>query len=246
MSVTGLFNMALSMSAKPSLESATRFTIAQQLLDHIFAAGLPDGRLLPPERELAKQLHVSRAMLREALRILEMQGLITVRPGRGGGIVVHRPTAEAVARDLALIVRWEHTGVKEIVAARALIERGCVRELCRSCPPARLERLRRAASRRGAHGGDFLAYNRFHHLLVAMANNRVITQLYRGLIRALYLHVRPTLTLRSEHHELSVRAHIAIVDAIAARDVDLAERLLDEHIASHIVYIEPAPAATLN
>jgi GntR family transcriptional regulator, transcriptional repressor for pyruvate dehydrogenase complex len=169
-----------------------------------------------------------------------------VRPGRGGGIVVHRPTAETVARDLALIVRWERTSVQEIVAARALIERSCVRELCRACPPARLERLRRAASRRGAHGGDFLAYNRFHHLLVAMANNRVITQLYRGLIRALYLHIRPALTLRPEHHERSVGAHLAIVDAIAAHDVEVAEAILDEHINAHLIHTEPGPVATFN
>ncbi len=215
----------------------TRFTVAQQLLEHIFQAELEEGVTLPSERELCRQFHVSRGVLRESLRLLEFQGLIAVRPGRGGGIQIRRPTVESVARDLALVVRWERTTLAEVIRARAMLEAMCVRELCRSCLPSRLRRLRHAAARRGTNPYDFSPYNRFHHVLVATANNRVVTQLYRGLFRALYVHLKAAPELSDERHDASVRAHEAIVDAIEARDADLAERLVSSHIESHRDYM---------
>ena len=224
-------------------ERATRYTIAERILEHIFRANLLEGAVLPAERELARQLFVSRGMLRESLRLLEFQGVIEVRPGRGGGIHVRRPTADSVARDLALIARWEHTNVDEVIAARRMVEVMCVRELCRSCSPARLERLRKAAERRGVGAHDYTAYNRFHHILVATANNRVVTQLYRGLFRALFEYMKEPPAFSLQRHADHTRAHIAIVDAIAQHDANLAERLIGEHIHSYLRYESEMPDA---
>lgn len=219
---------------------AARFVVAEQLLNHILSANLGEGEALPSERKLARALFVSRGVLRESLRLLEVQGVIDVRPGRGGGIRIRRPTVDGVARDLALMVRWERTNVSEVIKARQMLEGTCIRELCRSCPPTRLERLHRAASRRGIGQRDYTPYNRFHHILVASANNRVVTQMYRALHRALYCHIQPPPALSAGHHETNVRAHEAIVEAIEARDAEAAQRLLDAHLESHLRYMAPA------
>jgi GntR family transcriptional repressor for pyruvate dehydrogenase complex len=210
--------------------SASRFDIANGILEIILRANLPGGFSLPPERELAKSLFVGRSLLREALRILELQGVITVTPGRGGGIRVRRPSVDTIARDLAILFRWEHHDLSEIMKTRSLIEIACARELCRSATPARIRALRRSAARR-ASAGDTAPYARFHHLLVASTGNRFLLQTYRALCQALYVEITQAAPALNAEREACQRDHCEIIDAIEARDADAAEW----HLTSHLV-----------
>src|SRR6202044_2703439 len=65
--------------------------IAQYLASYIVDSDLPPGTTLPPEREMVQSLAIGRTTLREALRLLETRGVITIRSGRHGGPVVRRP-----------------------------------------------------------------------------------------------------------------------------------------------------------
>lgn len=218
------------------MSTASRFAVAQRLLAMIVDAKLPEGSTLPVERELAKQLFVGRGLLREALRILELQGVLSVTPGRGGGIRVRRPSVEAIARDIALLFRWEGHDLEEIVQTRRAIEVWCVRELCRTPNAGRLRRLRRSAAAPASGSGERGSpYALFHHLLVAGAENRSLLQMYRAICRALYLDVVLCVVSGAEDHATCVAEHHAIVDAIEAGNADLAEARLSSHLTgSHL------------
>jgi len=218
------------------MASPSRFAVARHIVEMILEANLPEGHVLPAERELAKQLFVGRGLLREALRILELQGLLAVKPGRGGGIRVRRPSVDAIARDMAILFRWEHHSLEEIMQLRRIIEVSCVREICRAAYPPRLRRLRRYAGSFDPPAGDgTMPYARFHHLLVAGANNRPLLQMYRAICQAIYLDVATSTPACAAEHQTCVREHHAIVDAIESGDVDLAEWRLSTHlVGSHL------------
>src|SRR5262245_58628482 len=68
--------------------------VAQHLLDQIVASGLKPGSSFGTEASLLEQFNVSRPTMRESLRILESQGVLDLRPGPGGGIIVRKPSQE--------------------------------------------------------------------------------------------------------------------------------------------------------
>src|SRR5205807_9560367 len=68
-------------------------------LERILRGDFPEGTALPPERELVSQTRMSRTTVREALRILEVQGLVRIKTGRAGGAYVYRPGEESMAGD---------------------------------------------------------------------------------------------------------------------------------------------------
>jgi GntR family transcriptional repressor for pyruvate dehydrogenase complex len=216
--------------------SATRHVVARRLLEFVLQSRLRDGDPLPPEADLALRLHVSRGVLRESLSMLENQGIVSVHPGRGGGVRVRRPDIGAVARDLAIILRWEGRGIAEIVEARRMIEVACVRALCTRRDRGAVDRLRRAAAWRG-HSTSDEGYRSFHHLLVAEAGNWVLLQTYEALRRALYDEILPPPGMNVDDHRVCSLAHRRIASAVAAGDPDLAEMRLSRHLDAFLRYM---------
>src|SRR5580700_1110769 len=79
--------------------------LAAELRERILSGELAEGAALPPERELVKQTQMSRATVREALRILEVQGLVRIKTGRSGGAYVYRPGHDSMADSVNLLIR---------------------------------------------------------------------------------------------------------------------------------------------
>src|SRR5436190_8995809 len=75
--------------------------LARQVREAILGGDLAEGDMLPSEKDLMVQMGLSRATVREGLRLLEAEGLITTRPGRGGGATVQRPGSDGHTRTLA-------------------------------------------------------------------------------------------------------------------------------------------------
>ena len=91
--------------------------IAQQLYEHISEGGLQPGDRLPPERELAARLRVSRASLAQALVALEVLGVIDVRHGDGAVVMEHSSDRQVVAA-----LRAHHDRLPDVLEARAALE----------------------------------------------------------------------------------------------------------------------------
>jgi DNA-binding FadR family transcriptional regulator len=220
--------------------------VADQLRERIVSGQLGDGDVLPGLDRLVQEFGVSPPSLREALRILENEGLITVRRGHLGGAVVHRPHPEAAAYLFGLVLQAGAVPVADLVTALGHLEPLCAR-LCATRPNRGrtvvplLRKLHRASE---AVIDDAVAFERacqrFHDGLVEGCGNASIAHLVSALEwlwrhqdegwahRVAVLHEYPDLTLRRE----GLRALAQLLAAIVTGRADEAERLARAHHAS--------------
>jgi DNA-binding GntR family transcriptional regulator len=107
-------------------------TIAEGIRRQIARGDLPIGTRLPPEDELTAQYGIARTTLREALRILESQGLLEIRRGRTGGPVVTMPGIDSLAEVLAVTLQLQGTTAGDLDAARQLLKPQLTARLAKS------------------------------------------------------------------------------------------------------------------
>jgi len=153
--------------------------IADELRQLIVAGQLADGESIGHEPDLVERFGVSRPSLREALRILEAEGLITVKRGVLGGIVVHQPNGRMTARTAALLLQARNVPLADVYDARGLIEPVAARVVAqsRSRKSAAAE-LRRLTAEQLEVIDDPEAFGRansaFHARLVELAGNQTL------------------------------------------------------------------------
>ncbi len=154
--------------------------IADELRRLIIAGELDEGDSLGHEPDLIERFGVSRPSLREALRILEAEGLITVVRGVLGGVVVHRPDHRLTARTAALVLQARNVSLADVFDARTTIEPAAVRIVASARGrKASARRLRELIAEQEQVIDDPEAFGpanaRFHRELVAMAGNQTLT-----------------------------------------------------------------------
>jgi GntR family transcriptional regulator, transcriptional repressor for pyruvate dehydrogenase complex len=156
--------------------------LADELRERILDGRLIDGSVLPKQDEIVEQFGVSKPSAREAFRILETEGLITVRRGSIGGSVVHVPGAESVAYMLALMLQAGNAGLDDVALALREMEPVCA-ALCAGRPDRSrsvLPELRRAhrilADAIEAQDGEAAvpASRVFHEVLVASCGSQTM------------------------------------------------------------------------
>ena len=106
--------------------------IADELRALIVAGDLSEGESLGHEPDLIERFGVSRPSLREALRILEAEGLISVVRGASGGVVVHEPNERMTARTAALVLQARNVSLADVHQARSLLEPAAAATIARS------------------------------------------------------------------------------------------------------------------
>lgn len=191
--------------------------VYQRLRDDILSNAFPPDAALP-EKVLAAQLNVSRVPVREALRRLASDGLVTLRPRHG-----------AVVKSLSPQQFLDAYRVREALEELAI--RLALPHLAES-DMAELGRLQ-ADMRAHAATGDaeaFFGANRaFHALFIERSQNDYLKNIYYPLMDQMRRHISSSLGLRGGL-ERSIEEHQAILDAIRAGDASEASRLLREHI----------------
>lgn len=154
--------------------------IADELRQLIVTGALSEGDSLGHEPDLVERFGVSRPSLREALRILEAEGLITVVRGMLGGIIVHEPDERMTARTAALVLQARNVTLADVYEARALLEPTAVRVIAsqrsRQAAVTELRQLIKQEVRVIPEPDAFGPANaRFHERLVALAGNQTLT-----------------------------------------------------------------------
>ena len=154
--------------------------IADELRQAIVDGELEEGDSLGREPELIERFGVSRPSLREALRILEAEGLISVLRGVQGGVVVHQPDQRQTARTAALVLQARNVSLADVFEARTIIEPSAVRLIAagrgRKKSAKALRDLIAAEEAAIDDPESFGAANAsFHVELVAMAGNQTLT-----------------------------------------------------------------------
>jgi GntR family transcriptional repressor for pyruvate dehydrogenase complex len=154
--------------------------IADELRRLIIAGELDEGDSLGHEPDLIERFGVSRPSLREALRILETEGLISVLRGVQGGVVVHRPDHRLTARTAALVLQTRNVSLADVFQARTIIEPSAVRLVASSRGrrgSAKALRALIAQQEEVIDDPDAFGHAnaRFHRELVGMAGNQTLT-----------------------------------------------------------------------
>jgi DNA-binding FadR family transcriptional regulator len=230
-----------------------------QRLMHLIKLGLaPPGSRLPPERELAASLGVSRQTLREVLRSLVQTGHLETRRGRAGGTFVQatrtepsEPDARRVARAMGvelvnvLDLRWVVEPGAAALAARRADEEADRRlneslDLLGAAPRRTVSAGARRRERDRVDGGgpDYRAADaQFHMLIGELTGSRAVFDVVADIQFRLtdLLSVTPQFTRVLRHSDAQ---HVAIVDAIRRRDPAEAERAMREHVESTAAFLE--------
>ena len=206
--------------------------IADELRRAIVLGELDEGDSLGHEPELIERFGVSRPSLREALRILEAEGLISVMRGVQGGVVVHRPDQRQTARTAAIVLQARNVSLADVFQARTIIEPSAVRLIAAS------RQRRRAATQLRSliddevaslddPEGFGVANARFHVELVSMAGNQTLT-IVAEMLNEVVARAVTEVSADAAEESLStrrrgVRSQGRLADLIEAGDVDGAE-----------------------
>lgn len=204
----------------------------EQLATAIRLGVYPRGSALPPERELATILHVSRATLREAMAALRQAGLVETRRGRGGGTVVTLKPRTPSARAAWRIAPEHRRDWLDALEFRRIVEPGAAWLAARSEPTgSRREQLERAladveAARKPAAHRQ--ADSRFHLTVASLADSPRAIEAVTSVQSTLHemLLAIPVLGTNIAHSDLQ---HAALVKAILAGDADRARLVMEQH-----------------
>src|SRR3954447_656539 len=111
--------MSVTRGARPPKAAVL---LAQNIVQDAFRERLRPGDMLLPERTMLEEYETGRGTLREALRLLEFQGVISLKPGPGGGPVLMSPPATHLANNLMLLMQLNHAPYRVIVEVRNAVE----------------------------------------------------------------------------------------------------------------------------
>ena len=218
----------------------TAMIIARRIVDDIRRNGHSVGDKLPPERVMLEQYQVGRGTLRESLRFLELQGVISLKPGPGGGPTVERPDASNLATTLVLMLQFDNAPFRDIVEARRGLEPLMARLAAERMTPEQLAKLEESVERMRDHLDDeevFLEANqRFHDVIAWSSGNALFGFLIDALLgiidgTALGVDYPP-------HRRAAVlKAHTRIFEALKQRDPEASMEAMQAHIDEYMRYV---------
>jgi len=227
----------------------TAILVAQRIVDDISEQGRQVGDRLSPERVMLEEYQVGRGTLRESLRFLELQGVISLKPGPGGGPIVEKPDASHLATSLILLLQFERAPFRSILETRTALEPLMARLASQRIDAERLTQLKESVTTMAQHISDqhvFLETNKsFHDIIAWGSGNTVFAYLVDALLGILDGSVLGI--DYPEHRRITVlKRHSSIYEAIAATDGDVAEDSMRQHIAEMTRYLEKKFAATMD
>lgn len=231
---------------KPLREKRAFEKVTDKVREMLEDGELTVGDRLPPERELSKQLNVSRAALREALRTLENAGLLELRPGKLGGAFVADARPNAISENMSDLLRLGGISLGHLTEARAWIEEVVVRVACeRAEEPdfAALEDNVRLAEELFAAGRmmEKLDANiEFHNVLASATKNPVLVMMTQTMGDVMRSFAR---RLGAETTRSVIRSRTHFIELLRARNADAAVAEMHEHLRSiQEVYMQFAQA----
>lgn len=210
--------------------------LARDITDRIVSEGLAEGMKLPNEREMLESYKVGRSTLREALRLLESRGVITIRSGRDGGPAVRGPRASDLGETLTLLMQFKGLAPGEIFAARQALEPTLARMAAEIIDDATLSAMAESNERMAENLDNreiFREENFRFHELVASAAQCPVLELFSaalesvgdglafGVVAGAFTH---------EHRAMSLEAHRTLLKAFSDRDPEAAEEAMRVHL----------------
>lgn len=215
--------------------------VAQSIMRDVARVGARPGDLLQPERAMLEQYEIGRGTLREALRLLEFQGAIALKPGPGGGPVLLSPDATHLASSLMLLMQLHDAPYRTVVEVRHALEPITARMATQRGDQATLDQLEVSIARMRAGIGDeqaFLEANKDFHDVIAWGSGNAMLGFFNESILGIMDGTAIGIDYPTPRRAAILRAHEVIFEAMAARDADLAEEVSRQHIDAYVTYAE--------
>jgi GntR family transcriptional repressor for pyruvate dehydrogenase complex len=212
--------------------------VVKALEERILAGDIKPGELLPTEKDLADQLKVGRRAVREALRILQIKGLIESRMGIGA-IVLRNDLdnyLDTLTINMHSYLDTNKGELENVLEFREIIESAALRRLVSSSTAEVVQRFREnlreqtAAQERNDPEAYAACHMAFHKLIVAGLDNAIVSMVYdnvRKLIAPRVFKAGRT----PEQQRRSIAEHSSIVDAVERRDQAACDAALKQHLA---------------
>jgi GntR family transcriptional repressor for pyruvate dehydrogenase complex len=215
--------------------------VAQRIVRDVVRGGLRPGDLLPPERTMLEKYETGRGTLREALRLLEFQGVIALKPGPRGGPVLLDPDASHLASTVVLLMQLKEAPFRTIVEVRSALE-----PMISSLAAARISEeslidLGATIDQMRENLGEqhlFLDANkRFHDIIAWSSGNALfgyIVDSLLGIMDGTILGI----DYPSPRRAAILKAHESIFEAIKGRDQEESEARMRKHIDEYVRYAQ--------
>jgi GntR family transcriptional repressor for pyruvate dehydrogenase complex len=236
----------------PGLRPAARRTrktserVASDIVRDIVAMGLRTGDRLSLEAAMVEQYRVSRVSVREALRLLEVQGLIHLKPGPGGGPVVGAVEPANLARMAALYFHFGAATYGQLFETQAMLEPLCAHLAASNPLRGQLLQPFVESAEPGTEDEYRRAFAAFHSAVWTLAENPVLTLLSQAVTHIVSEHVVATMD-PVELHPRIFGEHVALAKAVSAGHGEKARRLMADHFtAQHDYYKEHWPSRLLD
>jgi len=228
--------------------------VADELRQQIINGKLADGDLLPGQKQLVEHFNVSLVSVREALRILETEGLVSVRRGNRGGAVVHAPAKSSAAYMLGLVLQSDSVPVTDLRTALRELEPSCAAlaalrpDRATTLLPELIQSNEAMADSLGDPEKFSEIGREFHHRLARGCGNHTMI-VVMGSLEALWTSQEGEWFDRAKEENAyptpakrraALNAHIKITEAIADGDIDRARRLASRHMADAHAHALPA------
>lgn len=208
--------------------------VVQTLRHRIVTERLPVGYRLPSESELVEQFGLGRVTVREALRLLERDGLIDIRRGPGGGINVRHPDVEQVSEAMSLQLSLEEVSLRELLVFRQTVEPLAAALAAEHANPTQRKAIMAAAAETHPPLGDVVD---LHVLISEASGNGMFSLVLRVLKNPLAAHFRES-RIRNEHYTETSHAHARIAQAVCDGNAHSAEVAMRKHLDAYATYLE--------
>lgn len=219
-------------------DSKTAMRVAEILGDHI--ASLPAGSRLSSEREMMEQFHVSRGTLREAIRMLELQGCVSLKRGYNGGLYVEKPDHRPLAGTLSLFIRSSGTTFESVMEARSFVETELAALAAARVTDDALVSIRRSLDAMESEINSiesFLVLNEEFHDLCARAANSDVLEVFHASLNSIadghLIGIEYSVKRRLAVHA----AHTNIYRAIAARNPAASAQAMRAHLGEFDAFV---------
>jgi len=218
--------------------------VAERLRGQIASGEMAPGDTLPSESELMKQMGVSRPTLREAMRVLESEGLLQLGRGARSGAAILAPSIERAARYGALYLATQGTTIGDIHQVRTLLEPPLAAHHAESAKKQVIRSLQDCVAEQEAALAErdytraVTAVNEFHGQLVRYSPNNAL-KLLAGMLQDISAHVYPLMVLHGtrtdqqlvyRRTQQSSESHAKLVKLIAAGKAAESERFWREYM----------------
>jgi DNA-binding FadR family transcriptional regulator len=212
--------------------------LADALREKIFSGEFPEGTALPAERDLVEQTGLSRSSVREALRVLEAEGLVRIKLGRYGGAVVEHHVKGVLGRLVGLFITGRKIRFEAVLEARQALEPMLAYLAARGRTEEQLLRLRNITNALEKASSDNLGemakLNIDWHLAVAAASNNELLATFMESVAGACLRASVIEDHGSEEFRGGMlQAHRGILEAIEARDSEKAFRRMARHLNAY-------------